>query len=131
MRSVFVQRNAYILHKKYMKYMTKSVMVQVRFPRKIAEFIDELVRQGFYKSRSEFIVDASRRLLGRKIQKSRITKFVEEYLKGKVYRSEHGYEKVREICEKIRESEEWKKKFEGKTMEEVMAEVRGRSSDIH
>jgi Arc/MetJ-type ribon-helix-helix transcriptional regulator len=106
-------------------------MVQVRFPRKIAEFIDELVRQGFYKSRSEFIVDASRRLLGRKIQKSRITKFVEEYLKGKVYRSEHGYEKVREICEKIRESEEWKKKFEGKTMEEVMAEVRGRSSDIH
>jgi len=39
--------------------MTKNV-IQIRMPEKLAEDIEELVKKGLYKNRSEVVIDAVR-----------------------------------------------------------------------
>ncbi len=39
------------------------IPVQIRFTKKMVEKIDDMIRNGFYSSRSEAIRDATRRLV--------------------------------------------------------------------
>jgi len=61
--------------------MTKNV-IQIRMPEKLAEDIEELVKKGLYKNRSEVVIDAVRHFLGSE-KKSNIALLIERQLMGK------------------------------------------------
>ena len=103
--------------------MTKNV-IQIRMPKKLAEHINELVEEGFYKNRSEVVIDAVRHFLGRD-KKSEIACVIEAQLIGKSEKAGYTEKELDELWKKLRKGEEWKKRFGG-SPEEVMATLRVR-----
>lgn len=103
--------------------MTSNV-IQIRMPKKLAEDIAELVEEGFYKNRSEVIIDAVRHFLGSD-KKSDIACFIEGQLIGKSERAGYSEKELDELWKKLRKGEEWKKRF-GESPEEVMTALRVR-----
>ena len=103
--------------------MTKNV-IQIRMPKKLAEDINELVEEGFYKNRSEVVIDAVRHFLGSE-KKSEIACFIEGQLIGKSEKAGYSKKELDELWEKLRKGEEWKKRF-GESPEEVMTTLRVR-----
>ena len=104
-------------------WMTSNV-IQIRMPKKLAEDIAELVEEGFYKNRSEVIIDAVRHFLGSD-KKSDIACFIEGQLIGKSERASYSEKELDELWKKLRKGEEWKKRF-GESPEEVMTVLRVR-----
>jgi len=103
--------------------MTKNV-IQIRMPKKLAEDINELVEEGFYKNRSEVVIDAVRHFLGSE-KKSEIACFIEGQLIGKSEKTGYSEKELDELWKKLRKGEEWKKRF-GESTEEVMTTLRVR-----
>jgi len=94
-------------------------------PHKIIEVIDTLVKQGYFKNRSEALIDAARHLVLAMTPPSEIGRFVQDGLRKRV-----SYQKVDEkeldlLWKKVRTGTEWQDRY-GKTPEEVMAVLRGR-----
>jgi Arc/MetJ-type ribon-helix-helix transcriptional regulator len=87
--------------------------------------IEELVKQGFYKNKSEAIIDAVRHFVGFGQTKSDIAIFIREELHGR--RIKRGYSKgdFDAIWEKVRLGQDWKERF-GTDTESVMKELRRR-----
>ena len=105
--------------------MAKARAVQVRVPEEFLRKIDRLIETGMYRSRSEVILDATRRLLERSTPPSPLELFVEKYLAGKVEPSQEAEEVISKLFEKVRADTEWRKSF-GETPEEVMDRLRRR-----
>jgi len=101
--------------------MTKTVVIQARFPERIAKMVESLVEKGVYKSKSEVIIDATRRFLERRRESSRIKKFIHDYLAGHIEKSKSSDKVIEEICENI--------EIEG-SVEVVMNRIRRSRTDI-
>jgi len=105
--------------------MAKARAVQVRVPEEFLRKIDRLIGAGMYRSRSEVILDATRRLLERAMPPSPLELFVEKYLAGKIEASREAEEVISKLFEKVRGDAEWRKSL-GETPEEVMDRLRRR-----
>lgn len=103
--------------------MTKNV-IQIRMPEKLAKDINELVKRGLYKNRTEVVIDAVRHFLGSE-KKSDIALLIEQQLIGKSGEPSYSKKEMDELWEKLRKGEEWKKRF-GESTDEVMATLRAR-----
>jgi Arc/MetJ-type ribon-helix-helix transcriptional regulator len=103
--------------------MTKNVL-QIRMPKKLLQDVEELVKKGLYKNRSEVIIDAVRHFLGSE-KKSDIAYFIKKQIIGKSEKTGYSVEEIEELWRKVRQREEWKKRF-GENADEVMATLRKR-----
>jgi Arc/MetJ-type ribon-helix-helix transcriptional regulator len=104
--------------------MTTNV-VQVRMPSAITRNIEELVKKGFYKNKSEVIIDAVRHFVGMKQTEGDVAHFIRDELHGRDVKSGYSATELEALWEKIREGKEWKERY-GTSAESVMAELRGR-----
>lgn len=105
--------------------MPKTRMIQVRVPEHFLKRIDYLIEKGLYRSRSEVILDATRRFLEKSMPPSYLESFIEKYLAGKVARTTEAKERIDKLFEKMRMDTAWKKRF-GETPEEIMDRLRRR-----
>ena len=103
--------------------MTKNV-IQIRMPEKLAEDIEELVKKGLYKNRSEVVIDAVRHFLASE-KKSSIALIIERQLMGKSEKTSYSKNELEDLWDKVRKGEAWKKRF-GESADEVMATLRKR-----
>lgn len=106
--------------------MARARLVQLRVPEELLRRIDRYVSEGLYKSRSEVIVDATRRFLERSAPASPLEGFIESYLKKVVKPSKHAQKNLDKIFEKLRNDRSWHTRF-GNTPEQVMRSLRSRA----
>ena len=99
--------------------------VQIRMPSVLLKNIEDLVKKGFYKNKSEAIIDAVRHFVGFGHRKSDIAIFIKEELHGR--KIKHGYSEKEfdSIWEKVRLEHDWKERF-GNDADSVMKELRRR-----
>ncbi len=64
--------------------MTDKVLIQVRLPIALVKELDRLLKEGYYRDRTEAIADAVRRLIERFAKIDRIRRIVRLYLMGKL-----------------------------------------------
>jgi Arc/MetJ-type ribon-helix-helix transcriptional regulator len=107
--------------------MAKARLVQLRVPEELLRRIDGYVSEGLYKSRSEVIVDATRRFLERSAPASPLEGFIESYLRGRVKPSKNVQKSLHKIFGKLRTDRSWHARF-GDTPEEVMRSLRSRAT---
>lgn len=103
--------------------MTKNV-IQIRMPERLAKDINELVKRGLYKNRTEVVIDAVRHFLGSE-KKSDIVLLIERQLMGKSEKTGYSKKELDELWEKVKMSDAWKERF-GEGVDEVMATLRKR-----
>jgi Arc/MetJ-type ribon-helix-helix transcriptional regulator len=94
-------------------------------PSAITRNVEELVKKGFYKNKSEVIIDAVRHFVGMKQTESDVAQFIREELHGRDVKRGYSAKELNAIWEKIRSGKEWKKRY-GTSAESIMAELRGR-----
>ncbi len=104
--------------------MTTDV-VQVRMPSVLLKNVEDLVKKGFYKNKSEVIIDAVRHFMGLEQAESDVAQFIREELHGRHVKRGYAARELDALWEKIRQGKDWKERF-GKDAENVMAELRGR-----
>ena len=104
--------------------MTTNV-VQVRMPSAITKNVEELVKKGFYKNKSEVIIDAVRHFVGMKQTDSDVALFIRDELHGRDVKRGYSAKELDALWKKISIGKEWKKRY-GTSAESVMAELRGR-----
>jgi Arc/MetJ-type ribon-helix-helix transcriptional regulator len=104
--------------------MTNNV-VQVRMPYALLKNIEELVKRGYYKNKSEVIIDGMRHFVGTKQPESDIAQYLRDEIHGR--HSKQGYSKkeIDDLWKKVESRNEWKKRF-GSDADSVMASIRGR-----
>jgi len=107
--------------------MARARLVQLRVPEELLRRIDRFVSEGLYKSRSEVIVDATRRFLERSAPTSPLETFIESYLTGRVEPSKGAQESLEGMFEKLRKDLSWRTHF-GDTPEKVMERLRSRGA---
>lgn len=94
-------------------------------PSVILKNVEDLVKKGFYKNKSEVIIDAVRHFVGIRQTESDVAEFIREELRGKHVKRGYSKKEFDAVWEKIRCGKEWKERF-GTTAESVMKEIRGR-----
>ena len=99
--------------------------VQIRMPSVLLKSIEDLVKQGFYKNKSEAIIDAVRHFVGFGQTKSDIVIFIKEELYGRQKRRGYSKKEFDIIWEKVRLEHDWKERF-GTDADSVMKELRRR-----
>ena len=104
--------------------MTTNV-VQIRMPSVLLKNIDDLVRQGFYKNKSEAIIDAVRHFVGFGQARSEIATFIREELRGRKIKRDYSKKEFDTLWEKVRLGQDWKERF-GKDANSIMQELRRR-----
>jgi len=97
--------------------------VQIRMPAVLLKSIEELVKQGFYKNKSEAIIDAVRHFVGFGKPKSDIAIFIRDEMHGRQIKHDYSKKELDAIWEKIRLGKEWKERF-GTDADSVMEELR-------
>lgn len=102
-------------------------LIQIRVPEEILRRIDRYVQQGMYRSRTEVILDATRRFLERSAPSSPLELFIEKYLGGKLKPTAEASERLDRIFDKLRSDEAWSEHF-GRSPEEVMRRLRSRAA---
>jgi len=107
--------------------MAKARLVQLRVPEELVRRIDRFVAEGLYRSRSEVIVDATRRFLERSAPSSALELFIDSYMAGALKPSEEAPENLRQVFEKLRKDPRWRAQF-GNTPEEIMRKLRSRAA---
>jgi len=86
-------------------------LIQIRVPEEILRRIDRYVLDGMYRSRSELILDATRRFLERTAPSSPIEMFIGKYLEGRLEPVEDAKKRVNQILEKVRSDGTWRERF--------------------
>jgi len=99
--------------------------VQIRMPSVLLKSIEDLVNQGFYKNKSEAIIDAVRHFVGFGQAKSDIAIFIREELHGRKIKRNYSKKEFDAIWEKVRLGKDWKERF-GTDADSVMNELRRR-----
>ena len=102
-------------------------MIQLRVPEEIVRRIDQYVLEGMYRSRSDLILDATRRFLERSAPSSPLEMLIGRYLEGRLQPLKDAEKRVDQIFDKLRSDETWRKRF-GATPEEVMRRLRSRGA---
>jgi Arc/MetJ-type ribon-helix-helix transcriptional regulator len=106
--------------------MPKARLVQLRVPDELLRRIDRFVAQGLYRSRSEVMLDATRRFLERTAPIGPLELFIDSYLTGRLKSSSASTKKLEVIFEKVRSDPSWRVRF-GSTPEEIMRKLRSRA----
>jgi len=101
--------------------------VQLRVPEEIVRRIDRYVLEGMYRSRSDLILDATRRFLERSTPSSPLEAFIGKYLEGRLEPMKDAEKRIDQIFDKVRGDENWRNRF-GTTPEEVMQRLRSRAA---
>ncbi|MFQ5980972.1 MAG: ribbon-helix-helix protein, CopG family [Candidatus Heimdallarchaeota archaeon] len=105
--------------------MTSDVL-QARVPSRLLEKLDHLVAAGYYKSRSEAIVDALRHFLGAQESSSEIAKTIRLHLQGHQKSINAGQTaELKKIAQKLIWTSELESRF-GTSLDEAMKTLRGR-----
>ncbi len=104
--------------------MTTNV-VQVRMPSVLLKNIEDLVKKGFYKNKSEVIIDAVRHFVGSRQAESDVAQFIREELHERRMKRGYSAKELDALWEKIRRGKDWKERF-GTSAESVMAGLRGK-----
>jgi Arc/MetJ-type ribon-helix-helix transcriptional regulator len=99
--------------------------VQIRMPVVLLKNIEELVKQGFYKNKSEAIIDAVRHFVGFGQTKSDVATFIREELHGRKMKRGYSLQEFESLWEKVRLERDWKERF-GTDADSVMKELRRR-----
>jgi Arc/MetJ-type ribon-helix-helix transcriptional regulator len=99
--------------------------VQIRMPSVLLKNIEDLVKQGFYKNKSEAIIDAVRHFVGFGQAKSDIAIFIREEMHGRKIKRGYSKKEFDTIWEKVRLGQDWKERF-GTDADSVMKELRRR-----
>jgi Arc/MetJ-type ribon-helix-helix transcriptional regulator len=99
--------------------------VQIRLPSVLLKNIEDLVKQGYYKNKSEAIIDAVRHLVGFGPAKNDIAIFIREELHGRKIKRGYSKKEVDAIWEKVRLGQDWKERY-GLDADSVMQELRRR-----
>lgn len=107
--------------------MAKARLVQLRVPEELVRRIDRFVAEGLYRSRSEVIVDATRRFLERSTPSSALESFIDSYMAGTLKPSKEAPESLMQIFQKLRKDPGWRAQF-GDTPEELMRKLRSRAA---
>ncbi|HWR26714.1 MAG TPA: hypothetical protein VN316_02440 [candidate division Zixibacteria bacterium] len=97
--------------------------VQIRMPSVLLKSIDDLVKKGFYKNKSEAIIDAVRHFVGFGRAKSDIAIFIREEMHGRKIRRNYSRKEFDAIWEKVRSGQDWKERF-GTDADSVMQELK-------
>jgi len=92
-------------------------------PSAILKNIEDLVKKGFYKNKSEVIIDAVRHFVGMRQTESDVAQFIREELHGRPAKRGYSSKDIDALWEKIRRGKEWKERF-GTSAESVMRELR-------
>ncbi len=100
-------------------------LVQLRVPEEILRRIDAYVREGMYRSRSEVILDATRRFLQRASPTTPLELFIEKYAAGKIEPSKEATQIIDKLFTSLAADARWKERF-GKKPEEIMGMLRSR-----
>ncbi|MHA2500751.1 MAG: ribbon-helix-helix protein, CopG family [Candidatus Hodarchaeales archaeon] len=111
-----------------MVYKTVTTdVIQARVPSRLIEELDSLVEAGYYKNRSEAIVDALRHFIGTQESQSEIGKTIRLHLRGHQKPLESvQLEELEAIAKKLTWNSELRARF-GTSLEETMRALRGRS----
>jgi len=99
--------------------------VQIRMPAVLLKNIENLVKQGYYKNKSEAIIDAVRHFVGFGKTKSDIAIFIREEMHGRKIKRDYSKKELDGIWEKVRHGQDWKERF-GTDADSVMKELRRR-----
>jgi Arc/MetJ-type ribon-helix-helix transcriptional regulator len=99
--------------------------VQIRMPSVLLKNIEDLVKQGYYKNKSEAIIDAVRHFVGFGEKKSDVAIFIKEELQGRQIKRGYSKKEFETIWEKVRLEPDWKERF-GTDADSVMKELRRR-----
>ena len=102
-----------------------SIVVQVRMPHKIVEVIDTLVQQGYFKNRSEALIDAARHLVLAMTPSGEIGSFVQDGLRKRGVPQKVDTEELDRLWKKVLSDSEWQERY-GKTPDDMVAVLRGR-----
>jgi len=105
--------------------MAKTRLIQIRIPEDMLRKIDRLLEKGMYRSRSEFILDATRRFIEKSMPSSPLESFIHRYLMKKVKPTRESEKTINELFRKVQADVNWRKRF-GETPEEVMDKLRKR-----
>ena len=105
--------------------MTSDV-VQARVPSKLVAKLDRLVEAGYYKSRSEAIVDALRHFIVTQEPPSEVVRTIHLHLQGHQKPLEPTQQiELQVIAEKLTWNSEMEARF-GSDLDETMKTLRGR-----
>lgn len=107
--------------------MAKTRLIQIRIPEDLLKKIDYLLEKGMYRSRSEFILDATRRFIEKSMPSSPLESFIQRYLMGKVEPTQESEKTISELFRKVQADVTWRKRF-GETPEKVMEKLRKRQA---
>lgn len=107
--------------------MARSRLVQLRVPEELIRRIDRFVDEGLYRSRSEVIVDATRRFVERSTPSSALELFVDSFLAGTLKPSKEANTSLDELFEKLRKDSSWRDHI-GNTPDEIMRKLRSRAT---
>ncbi|MFX0116442.1 MAG: ribbon-helix-helix domain-containing protein [Candidatus Hodarchaeota archaeon] len=106
--------------------MTSNV-IQARVPPRLIAELDRLVEAGYYKNRSEAIVDALRHFIGTQESQSEIGRTIRLHLQGHQKPLDNKQlEELEAIAEKLTWNSEMETRF-GNSLDEAMRALRGRS----
>ena len=101
------------------------VLVQVRLPAALVAELDRLLREGYYRDRTEAIADAIRHLIERFNRSDRIGRLIRLYLMGKLPRDSsimdiRETESVNKVRRILRE------KYGTDELDRILEKIRGR-----
>ncbi len=99
--------------------------VQIRMPSVLLKSIENLVKEGYYKNKSEAIIDAVRHFVGFEQPKSDIAVFIREEMHGRKIKRDYSKKEFDAIWEKVRLGQDWKERF-GTDADSVMQKIRRR-----
>ena len=105
--------------------MTSNI-VQARVPSELVKQLDRLVKAGYYKNRSEAIVDALRHFVGTQETSSEVARAIRLQMQGHQHPFEEAQqEELRTIAKKLVWNSELRARF-GTSLDETMKTLRGR-----
>ena len=107
--------------------MAKARLVQLKVPEELMRRIDRFVDEGLYRSRSEVIVDATRRFLERSPPSSALEDFIDSFLTGALKPSKGAEANLGRLFEKLRKDPQWRRQF-GTSPSEIMRKLRNRAA---
>ncbi len=114
----------YLYHAYNIICMTTNV-VQLRMPHALLNDIENLVMKGYYKNKSEVIIDALRHFVDAKKTKSDVAQYLHEEMMGMHVKREYTTDEIDLLWDKVRLGKEWKERF-GSDADSVMTSLRGR-----
>jgi len=95
--------------------------IKIHLPTSIKSKMEELIEKGIYKNSQEMVIDGIEKIIeiNGKIESNDIGKFISDYLKGKIQKSDKAKVELYKIASEIREDSDIVNIDVDKTMETI------------